>query len=407
MSIKLKVDAMLIATMAVLFVSAGVNAINPALQRIIQAFPDVPVSTVRLISTLPSLAGMVLGLVIGATVGKYITFRFVFIIGMITFIIGGTGPAVFNFNIRIILFFRAFLGIAVACLTTRNAFILSTVKDPILQARMIGSGQVSSNIGAACLQMICGFLADIRWNLAFYPYLIGIVPLIILLMLREKEVLTGRTSDGGKEVKKEKIKKWAFVYLIIQFLTMLNAFPVIMGMSTIITHRNLGTASTTAMILAVCQIGGVITGSIFGIYYKVFKRLALPLSLFVQGIGVFFILIFKTAFLIGFGAVLSGIGTILIMLLCTTYAGQSTPKVTVPLMLALFNVFGQISSFGSVYYVEFANRLFSRFYEIDIERVFILGSIVFGAMVIISLLFNFGPRPPTQANLADLVPAER
>jgi MFS family permease len=399
---KVTANSTLIITLGVFFLATGVNAINPVLHRIIQAFPDVPVSTIRLLATLPNLTGMLVGILVGVTVGKFISFRTVSLIGIGCFLAGGFGPAIFHQNIWVILAFRALFGASIACLGARNSFILSTVKDPVAQARLIGMGQVSGGIGGTLLALSAGFLADIRWTMAFYPYLIAILPLVVvLLMPPEPEQRRGGKSDSGAgdpQTKHEGIRKWAFLYMIIQFLTMLNAYPVMIGMSTLISARHLGDASTTAMILAICQAGSIVSGAIFGFYYRALKRFALPLAIFAQALGVFFILIFKTVPLICVGAIIGGIATILIMLTCTTYAGQSSYKSRIPLVLSLFNVFGQVSSFVSTYYIEFANRLFSRFYTVDVERTYLLGSIVFGVMTLITLIFNVSPRHPAETN---------
>jgi MFS family permease len=396
---RLKFNKHILAIMAVYFIAAAGGGVNPILQQIIQAFPDVSVPVVRLIATLPSLFSMTATLIIGATVGKKIKFRTVVIIGLIAWIIGGLGPAIFNSNIAVILCFRAVFGVGMGCLMCRTAFILSSVSDKTIQAKLIGSGQMVGNFGGASMSLISGFLADMRWNYAFYPYIIAIIPLILELTIVIPETLQDPKGNAKTTVATEasgggKMGRWFLVYALFQLLTMMNAQPVMTGMSTMITARNLGTASTTAIILAICSASGIISGAIYGSFYARLKRFALPVAMFIQGIGVFFILIFYNVPLITLGAVLSGVGTILLSLLYQTYAGQSTGKLHIALAISIITTCGQVASFISSFYFEFANRLFRNFYSVDAERVYLLGSIIFGALTVIMLIFDFGPRLP-------------
>jgi hypothetical protein len=190
--------------------------------------------------------------------------------------------------------------------------------------------------------------------------------------------------------------RWFLIYALFQMLTMMNAQPVLTGMSTMITARNLGGASTTAIILSICTGSGIISGAIYGPFYAKLKRYALPTAMFIQGLGVFFILIFYNVPMITVGAVMSGVDTILLTLLYQTYAGQSTGKLHIALAISIMTTFSQIASFMSSFYFEFANRLFHNFYTVDAERVYMLGSMVFAVLTVIMLVFDFGPRPPKE-----------
>jgi MFS family permease len=404
---KLQFNKHVLALMAVYFIAAAGGGVNPILQRIIQAFPNVSVPVVRLISTLPSFFAMTVSLIIGATVGRKIKFRTVVIIGIIAWTIGGLGPAVFHSNIVVILCFRALFGVGLGCLMCRTAFILSAVSDKTIQTKLIGSGQMVGNFGGASMSLLSGFLADMHWTYAFYPYIIAIIPLILEITIVIPETLQDPKKDAASgaarneasgaarnEVSSGRMGRWFLVYALFQLLTMMNAQPVMTGMSTMITARNLGTASTTAVILAICSASGIIAGAIYGSFYARLKRFALPVAMFIQGIGVFFILIFYNVPLITLGAVLSGVGTILLVLLYQTYAGQSTGKLHIAMAISIITTCGQIASFVSSFYFEFANRLFRNFYTVDAERVYLLGSIVFGALTVLMLIFDFGPRPP-------------
>jgi MFS family permease len=279
-------------------------------------------------------------------------------------------------------------------LACRNAYLLSTV-EKARQARWIGNGQVVQNAGAAILQFVAGVLADINWRYAFYPYFVAIIAFfIVATMMTEPELAGGAStaSDTGP-APKGALGTHFFIYVVIQFCTMIHAMPVLTGMSTLVIARGLGNATTTGTILAVCQIGGLITGVIFGKFSELLKRFTMPASLFVQGIGIFLILVGGNVVMVGLGSVLSGIGTILIISVNLTWTGQSVSKSSIAFGTAIVTTLGQIGSFISPYWISVTNRIFGNYYQFDVERVYLMGSIVFAVLIVLTCIFDVSAKP--------------
>jgi MFS family permease len=395
-----KINTSTLAIMTVFFIAAGGSAVNPVIQHIIRDFPGVSVALIRLVSTLSSFTAMFVTLGFGAIIGKKIKYKTVSLIGIICYVLGGVGPAFFNSNIYVILFFRAIFGIAIGCLACRNAYLLSTVEKS-KQARWIGNGQVVQNAGAAILQFVAGVLADINWRYAFYPYFVAIIAFfIVATMMTEPEIPSASAGNSAGAAAgpapKGKLGTHFIVYVVIQFCTMIHAMPVLTGMSTLVIARGLGNATTTGTILAICQIGGLITGVIFGKFSEVLKRFTMPASLFVQGLGIFLILVGGNVVMIGLGSVLSGIGTILIISINLTWTGQSVSKTSIAFGTAIVTTLGQIGSFISPYWINATNAIFKNYYQFDVERVYLMGSIVFAALIVLTCIFDVSAKPLSQ-----------
>jgi MFS family permease len=391
-----KINTSTLAIMTVFFIAAGGSAVNPVIQHIIRDFPNVSVALIRLVSTLPSFSAMFVTLGFGAIIGKKIKYKTVSLIGIVCYVLGGVGPAFFNSNIYIILFFRAIFGIAIGCLACRNAYLLTTV-EKARQARWIGNGQVVQNAGAAILQFVAGVLADINWRYAFYPYFVAIIAFfIVATMMTEPEITgapAGVAAGTAGPAPKGRLGTHFIIYIVIQFCTMIHAMPVLTGMSTLVIARGLGNATTTGTILAICQIGGLITGVIFGKFSEILKRFTMPASLFVQGLGIFLILIGGNVVLIGLGSVLSGIGTILIISINLTWTGQSVSKTSIAFGTAIVTTLGQIGSFISPYWINATSAIFKNYYQFDVERVYLMGSIVFAILIVLTCIFDVSSKP--------------
>lgn len=393
---RIAINSTLVALFSVSLIQSGINAINPVLPMIIEAFPAFSATTVRLVSTIPSLTSMLVGLCLGITVGKKVKYRTAFLIGAVLYVIGGTGPAFFHNSLPLILFFRAIFGCASGCFTITNAFILST-QQVVKQASIIGLAAMIQNIGAAIMQMASGTLADIHWPIAFLPYFIGIVTIVMVLtMFKEPKIFEENATEKKSAVR---FSRRVWLYIAIQCFVSITCVPVMVGMGTVVSGKNLGgnnVGTVVAMVLTVCQVGGIITGAIFGKYVAILKRFTMPVALFVQGLGIFVILIANTVFTVGLGATLSGIGTILVMSLCSTYAGQSTTKESIPFATIIIMLCSMIANFLSVYYIAFCDKILSGRFGTDVESCFAVSSVLYVFAIVITLIFNTNPKSVIQ-----------
>ncbi len=389
--------------LGIFFLTSGGNAVNSVLQKIIEAFPTVGAATVRMVSTLPNLTGMGIGLIAGATLGKRLRYRTLYLFGVMAFVIGGVGPALFHDSLGLILVFRAIFGMSLGAFSTCNAYVLST--QPVsMQAKVVGWGAVCTNLGAAILQMASGTLADIYWPYAFWPYASGLVVLIFVRRLKEpaqiNPELSAKQEVTETKAEKGKLGKRVFLYVGINFFVMITAVPVMTGMSTLVADRGLGDSTTVALILTICQAGGILTGLILGKFVSVLKRFSMPVALFVQGLGIFGCLAGQNLAMICIAALVSGIGTILVSSLSATYCGQSTSKETIALATSVLMISTQCANFLSSYYIVLAQSLFGSMFRTDVECAYFLSSVLYVIVIILTLVFNVSPKPVDQNQFA-------
>ena len=122
------------------------------------------------------------------------------------------------------------------------------------------------------------------------------------------------------------------------------------------------------------------------------KRFTMPVALFVQGLGIFLILIGQNAVVIAVGATVSGMGTILVGALNSTYAGQSTSKDTIPMATVLIMISGQVAIFLSSYFIELCSKICGNMYSIDVEAAYFVGSIMYVVLIVLTVIFNVNPK---------------
>jgi len=132
-------------------------------------------------------------------------------------------------------------------------------------------------------------------------------------------------------------------------------------------------------------LGGILVGIVFDRYVKILKRMAIPGALTIQGLGIFLILIAPNVFVVGLGATVSGIGTILISSLCTMYVGESTPKSTIPMATVIVLMMSQAGIFLSSYYIQICERITGARFGTDAESSYAVSSVLYVAVIIAAI----------------------
>ena len=100
------------------------TAVSPIMQKMIDAYPDIAVSTVRMTNTIPSLLGVCVSIPLSAIFGARLKFKPLFIVGSLLFL-GGMLPA-FSANVSFVtvMISRIFVGVGFGIMTLRNACLM-------------------------------------------------------------------------------------------------------------------------------------------------------------------------------------------------------------------------------------------------------------------------------------------
>lgn len=125
-----------IAVLSVFFVQMGVGTITPAIANIAAAFPDVPFTTLLLVSTLAVLMSVPATLISGRLAGSVVKYKTLLIVGMVLFIGGGIAPYFMTASsFTAILAVRAIFGIGLGIVTPLGAALIIAFFDGEVRAQ--------------------------------------------------------------------------------------------------------------------------------------------------------------------------------------------------------------------------------------------------------------------------------
>lgn len=371
-----------------LFSSAG-TFMNAAMQDMIEAWPALSPTMVRMSTTLPPLISLPVMLIIGLVVGKWISYRFCALLGMLLIAFGGTAPYFFHSSWKIVIVFRVILGIGVGFLGIRSSLLIKSVPTE-KQATYIGYGSMLATIGTVIASPIVGYLAEISW---YHGFLFNALSLLLFIYIFFTLLEPEKGEDNVNSYKIAKNVKgrygWRMIYYtVMQFTTCTAVFSICSGMTTYFADKKLGSALLAGSMISIYTLSGACINLIIGPVLKIFKGKTIAFLCLVSAVGLFLILVPSYTVVI-VGVALAGIGFCGNMSVFQIYNGEIAP----PNLLALSSSFIlaaiQGGVFASNYFIAVSHIIFNR--DTDIESSFLGGSFAFIIMAVIAFICKVAP----------------
>lgn len=368
---------------------------NAAVQTMIEAWPQLSVTTVRMVTSLPCLVSLPVAILTGRLAGRTVSYRFCGIFGTVLVLIGGVAPFLLDQNWTLILVFRTMLGIGVGFSGMRNALIINSVPEEKKSA-MIGYGSSAMNACAMLAGPVVGALAGISWKA---PFLFNMLAIIVLLLvtfyLKEPEKVAQEKTNGVEIREKDGQEKnpegWKIVvYIVLQFILTMALYPVLSGMSTYMVAKNIGSPFMAGISNFVYGLFGVLINLILNWLIKCFRQYMLPVMCLCFSVGMAMVVFFPAlpTLFIGVALISSGFNTL--MSLFQVYNGKvSTPAqvgITSTIIIAVLN----LGNFVSVYYINACHAIFSR--GSDIESTFLGSMLLYLAVAVLAIIIKPAPK---------------
>lgn len=369
--------------------------VSPIVQTLANAFPDVAMSTVRSITTIPSLISFICGLFLATIVGKKIPYKNSILTGMALCLIGGVLPAFWNGKFIYIILSRTLYGMGFAVFAMRNAIITKAfgVEE---SAKWTGYGYFVGNAFSMSFQLISGRLGDINWHYCFFLYLFCAVAFVIILTLfKEPEnVEAPAQSETEKKASKAAISPRILPFFLMMLLGTLCLYPFLSSISTFVAERGFGTATRSSWVSSAYTLGGALFGVNFGRMNKAAGRWVAPIACLSCICGYTSVLLAGNIAPVILGGLLCGGGFSWFMLSVIQWAGGISSEGNRTLHMTIISSAVSGGSFISSYFMAVARKIGSAIplFETEIEKTFLIGIIIYVVLMILYLVKDFRPQ---------------
>lgn len=381
------------AMLSVFLFSGAGTFMNAAIQTMIEAWPNVPVTSIRMVVSVPPLVSLPVMLAVGSAVGKKISYRACSIIGTLCIAVGGVGPYFLYSSWGIVLVLRAVLGVGVGFIGMRNSLVSESVPQE-KAAAYIGYGAVLYNLGNVLANPVVGALAAKNWRYAFLYDALAFIPLIlIILFLKEPEKKESAQKAGitkkMEAVPEKKISWRIYYYMLLQFLTCCTLYPLLSCMSTYISAKGLGSAAVAGTVLSSYTLAGAIVNMVIEPVQNIFKKYTISFLCLLVAAGEALVIFVPSLPSLFIGCVLAGIGFSAVITIFQIYNSQEAPSHRAAFTSTVILAMLQLAIFASNYFILGCNMVFRR--ETDAESAFVGGLAVYLLMAAASAVLKVKP----------------
>ena len=262
--------------------------VSPAIASIAAAYPDVPISTVQLLVTLPSITVCIVSILYG-WLSTRINPRTLVIAGLTMFIIGGVAPAFLD-DFNMILACRALLGMGAGLTLPACDSIIPRLYEGRMRENMMGWNMTAGAIGVTIMVFAGGHLAAIDWHLSFLGYCIGIVSWLLVVLLLPKIPMVKSELEGEDSAPKigeivSDIKWLVWVEIIVYFVGNMFATMVTSNLSLFVEGSGLGTPADSGNALSLQMLAAAVGAFGYGWLKRRLGYNVIPFAWLLLGAG--------------------------------------------------------------------------------------------------------------------------
>lgn len=262
------------AVMASSFVPVAIIAM------VADEFPEVPVSLVQMLVSLPSLIAIVSNFVIAKLATRFYK-RYTILVCSAVCMLAGIVPFFFHGNFYILLAVAICIGFGMGGIQNGIIALIADTFEGSLMATVMGMLSLAIGLGSLVFRSISAALAAGGWYRAYLAYLV-LVPLFIIQVLwLPKGKLEQRVERGERTTIPNLVIWIAFfgfaVYLCYQ---MFDA-----NVSLVVSERSLGGTAEIGVASSINAVATMVTGLFIVPVTRLFKGQTMTVTFVIMGVG--------------------------------------------------------------------------------------------------------------------------
>lgn len=300
----------------------------PLLGSIAVEYPDAAPGLLNQTLSLPSLL-MIPAIIITGYLSKYISKKYLLMLGSIIFIISGFG-SMYSSSLEALVAFRACEGIGMGIVYPLAPAIIAHIFYGEERAKLIGWTNACGGVFSFVLGIGAGFAALVDWRHAFYYYLIFIVVVIMQGLLlpafppekKDKDIIQAIAASGEKQ------KLGYAVYLTIgaMLVFMSVAMVIIYNLAIFIMNEGIGTSADAGMASSINTVASFFISLSFVYLFRFLKRYVSVLGLVFMACSYFSLSAAHSMSMVYVGTIFLGASMGCIFPYLMTRVAQVSPK---------------------------------------------------------------------------------
>lgn len=282
---KKRIKIAILSISSLLMISMTASAILADIQAY---FVGVDPSLISMVLTIPALMGLVFAFASGP-LSLRLPKKSLVIFGLVCGLAGGMIALLFgSTSIYVLLACSLLLGIAQGMNSTMSMALIADYFVAEESGALMGLQSAFVNGGSMVLLFSSGMLAGISWQMSYLVYLVFIPVIVIVMKNLPRDHAPAHAADTHQE-KSARLNGRVYFTALTMFLFGVFLFVFQTNVAMFVAGNGLGDASTSGLINTAMSAAGMLTGILFGRMQRVLKKLVIPVSLLVGGLGMLLI----------------------------------------------------------------------------------------------------------------------
>lgn len=350
-------------------------------------FPDIPITVIQMMVTLPPLFNFVATLLVG-WLSLRISKKILIIIGLFIALAGGVIFTLFNNSFAMILVAAMLIGIGVGVFSTLVSAVTTDNFDGEKRARIMGIQNGMGSVGGLVIGLLATAFLTGGWRHLYYSYVLFIPVIIIAITCMPKD--NPMMEVDGKMQQKAKLRDFKFtapfvMNVIAIFLFFFSLITFLSNFAMYIVGGGLGDAATCGLVSNVMTVFCVISSMLAGPIGKVLKKFHLVVGMFCGALAMF--IAYFTTDLAGMFVAIAvlGLGLGSSMPAALLNVSRSVPKEVAGVA---FSILWGASTIGQVISPYIVNPISAAIGGDVLSNPFLVGGVVMAAAFIYTLIFQ-------------------
>ena len=361
------------------FALTSIVALSPAIPAISQAFPEVSLSAVQSLTTLPSLVAIVVILLAGR-LSSVVTKKRIVAFSMGLMILGGLMPLLFHRQFWQLVAAGIVFGLGYGGISPLTTALIHEHYSQEEQPAMLGLQSAVIGVGGVLFSYIGGKLAAACWWYAYGAFALFIPILALVLMLPKGELAPppGAAGKGG-------FWNSSLLFYVGQSIFFAVFFYIFQtNIALLVAQRGLGDSVLSGQILSVQSAVGIVSGVLGGRVLGKLRQYALPVILAAAGAGQLVVFFSGTTAPLFLAAALLGFFFSIRMPAGYLKATQAVPPAAATMAISVYCSSSQVGQFLSPSAVNGVSGLLG----LSLEQKFLLGGLCLLAAALLSLAWE-------------------
>lgn len=363
----------------------GMALVSPVLVDMAADFPNLTPAAMGLIVTVPAFFLLPTNFA-ASWLAKRMDRKFVLVLGIALFLLGGVGPALpFITTVAGVMFCRAVLGLGMGLIMPIPATYISEF-PPEDRGKLFSYSQCFNSILGAAIMALVGPISIYGWQSAYLLHLV-ILPVILFVMVGLPSTGPLRSEPQQREKGKstEHFHRDFYINCGSLFFYMIAYITVLSYVSAYVNANDLGGAAFSSVVNSACTLFGAVGSLAVPLFMKRLKQWTGAVTLII-GIAAYLIYAIPTQPTLIIGICLIGFTNCMYAIVASTKVTLSLPLSKVALGAAILNTAIFLGQFASTSVANFiAGALGADVYS---SQVYMILAAAVGIIMLFNLPFR-------------------